>query len=80
MLQELLLVLEEDGTEVEDNDYFQSLPDNTTFMLLFKGDRYHNFVSLASVMYNESLELVYYYFLFFYFLIFFLAINLFSSK
>jgi hypothetical protein len=80
MLQELLLVLEEDGTEVEDNDYFQSLPDNTTFMLLFKGDRYHNFVSQASIMYNESLELVYYYFLFFCFLIFFLTMNLFSSE
>jgi hypothetical protein len=41
--QDVMLVLEEDGTEVEDNDYFQSLPDNTTFILLFKGDRYRFF-------------------------------------
>ena len=32
---EVYLVLEEDGTEVDDEEYFQTLPDNTMFMLLF---------------------------------------------
>ena len=31
----MYLVLEEDGTEVDDEEYFQTLPDNTMFMLLF---------------------------------------------
>ena len=32
---QVYLVLEEDGTEVDDEEYFQTLPDNTMFMLLF---------------------------------------------
>ena len=36
---EVYAVLEEDGTEVDEDDYFQTLPNNTTLMLLFVGDR-----------------------------------------
>lgn len=32
------LVLEEDGTEVDDEEYFQTLADNTMFILLLKDD------------------------------------------
>ena len=35
---EVYLVLEEDGTEVDDEEYFQSLPDNTRLMLLLEQD------------------------------------------
>eukprot|EP00091_Calanus_sinicus_P020266 TRINITY_DN5441_c0_g1_i2.p1 TRINITY_DN5441_c0_g1~~TRINITY_DN5441_c0_g1_i2.p1 ORF type:complete len:142 (-),score=41.84 TRINITY_DN5441_c0_g1_i2:71-496(-) len=35
---EVYLVLEEDGTEVDDEEYFQSLPDNTRLMLLLDQD------------------------------------------
>ena len=31
-------MLEEDGTEVDDEEYFQSLPDNTRLMLLLEQD------------------------------------------
>ena len=31
-----VLVLEEDGTEVEDEEYFQTVPNNTLFMLVYK--------------------------------------------
>ncbi|XP_013416677.1 DNA fragmentation factor subunit alpha [Lingula anatina] len=34
------VVLEEDGTEVEDNDYFLCLKDNTTFLLLKPGEKW----------------------------------------
>jgi len=40
---QLLAVLEEDGTEVEEDDYFQTLPDNTTLMLLYAGERWSPF-------------------------------------
>ena len=36
--QEVYLVLEEDGTELDDEEYFQSLPDNTRLMLLLLPD------------------------------------------
>ena len=35
---EVYLVLEEDGTEVDDEEYFQSLPNNTRLMLLLDQD------------------------------------------
>ena len=35
---EVYIVLEEDGTEVDDDEYFQSLPDNTRLMLLLDQD------------------------------------------
>ncbi|XP_023346892.1 cell death activator CIDE-A [Eurytemora carolleeae] len=35
---EVYIVLEEDGTEVDEEEYFQTLPDNTNFMLLLKDD------------------------------------------
>ena len=35
IIHQVYLVLEEDGTEVDDEEYFQTLPDNTMFMLLF---------------------------------------------
>lgn len=31
-------MIEEDGTEVDDEEYFSTLADNTVFMLLFKED------------------------------------------
>ena len=36
--QEVYLVLEEDGTELDDEEYFQSLPDNSRLMLLLHQD------------------------------------------
>lgn len=36
--QEVYLVLEEDGTELDDEEYFQSLPDNSRLMLLLHHD------------------------------------------
>ena len=36
----VMVVLEEDGTEVDDEDYFQTLEPNTTLMLLHAGDRW----------------------------------------
>ena len=35
---EVYLVLEEDGTELDDEEYFQSLPDNSRLMLLLPQD------------------------------------------
>lgn len=34
------VVLEEDGTEVDEEEYFQTLPDNTLLMLLHVGDKW----------------------------------------
>ena len=31
-------MLEEDGTEVDEEEYFQTIKDNTMMMLLFKDD------------------------------------------
>jgi len=42
---EVYAVLEEDGTEVDEDDYFQTLPNNTTLMLLYVGDRWSPFAS-----------------------------------
>jgi len=36
----LQLVLEEDGTEVEDEDYFSTLPPNTLIMILYSEDHW----------------------------------------
>jgi len=35
---EVYIVLEDDGTEVDEEEYFQTLPDNTNLMLLLKED------------------------------------------
>ena len=35
---EVYLVLEEDGTEVDDDEYFQTIEGNTMLMLLLKDD------------------------------------------
>ena len=35
---DVYLVIEEDGTEVDDEEYFATLQDNTNLMLLFKED------------------------------------------
>jgi len=40
---EVYAVLEEDGTEVDEDDYFQTLPNNTTLMLLYVGERWSPF-------------------------------------
>ncbi len=37
------VVLEEDGTEVDEEEYFQTLPDNTLLMLLHIGDKWTPF-------------------------------------
>jgi len=37
------VVLEEDGTEVDEEEYFQTLPDNTLLMLLHIGDKWSPF-------------------------------------
>jgi len=42
----LYLVLEDDGTEVDEEDYFATLPPNTTLMLLYSEDRWTPFPSL----------------------------------
>lgn len=44
--QDVYLVLEEDGTEIDENDYFQTLPENTTLMLLFTEDRWSPFATI----------------------------------
>ena len=43
--QEIVVVLEEDGTEVDEDDYFQTLDDNTELMILYRGDRWSPFTS-----------------------------------
>jgi hypothetical protein len=37
------VVLEEDGTEVDEEEYFQTLPENTLLMLLHVGDKWSPF-------------------------------------
>ena len=37
------VVLEEDGTEVDEEEYFQTLPENTLLMLLYVGDKWSPF-------------------------------------
>jgi DNA fragmentation factor alpha subunit len=44
--QDLYLVLEEDGTEIDEEDYFQTIPENTTLMLLFTDDRWSPFATI----------------------------------
>ena len=41
--KKVYVVLEEDGTEVDEEEYFQTLPANTLLMLLFAGDRWSPF-------------------------------------
>ena len=36
---EFTLVLADDDTEVDDEEYFQTLPDNTVFVLVQRGKR-----------------------------------------
>lgn len=38
--REVTAVLEEDGTEVDEEDYFATLPDNTALQLLCSGERW----------------------------------------
>ncbi len=40
MDKQVYVVLEEDGTEVDEEEYFQTLPENTLLMLLHVGDRW----------------------------------------
>ena len=35
------VVLESDGTQVEDPDYFSTLPENTVFLLLRQGEHWY---------------------------------------
>ncbi|XP_023326323.1 DNA fragmentation factor subunit alpha [Eurytemora carolleeae] len=63
--QSVELVLEEDGTEIEDEDYLFSLPDNTCLMLLFKEEKWSPFgvgdevdsVNPSSALFNLLLRL-----------------------
>ena len=41
--KEVMVVLEEDGTEVDEEDYFQTLEPNTCLMLLHLGERWSPF-------------------------------------
>ena len=41
--KKVYVVLEEDGTEVDEEEYFQTLPANTLLMILFVGDRWSPF-------------------------------------
>ena len=43
MDKEVYVVLEEDGTEVDEEEYFQTLPENTLLMLLHSGDKWSPF-------------------------------------
>merc|ERR1719410_2569576 len=43
--QAVIVVLEEDGTEVDEEDYFQTLEENTELILLHSGERWSPFVS-----------------------------------
>ena len=43
MDKKVYVVLEEDGTEVDEEEYFQTLPANTLLMLLFVEDRWSPF-------------------------------------
>ena len=43
----VVAVLEEDGTEVDEDDYFQTLDPNTCLMLLHAGDRWSPFSAVA---------------------------------
>ena len=43
----VVVVLEEDGTEVDEDDYFQTLDPNTCLMLLHAGDRWSPFSAVA---------------------------------
>ena len=43
--QDVVVVLEEDGTEVDEDDYFQTLEDNTELIFLHSGERWSPFVS-----------------------------------
>ena len=47
--KDVQVVLEEDGTEVDDDEYFQTLDPNTTLMLLYQEDRWSPFVSSGDV-------------------------------
>ena len=40
MNRPVYVVLEEDGTEVDEEEYFQTLPENTVLMLLNVGDKW----------------------------------------
>ena len=40
MEKSVYVVLEEDGTEVDEEEYFQTLPENTLLMLLYIGDKW----------------------------------------
>ena len=41
--KKVYVVLEEDGTKVDEEEYFQTLPANTLLMLLYVGDRWSPF-------------------------------------
>ena len=46
--RDVSVVLEEDGTEVDDNDYFQTLEPNTCLMLLYSGERWSPFSAASA--------------------------------
>lgn len=39
--EKVRLVLDVDGTQIEDGEYFRTLPNNTVLLLLRHGERWH---------------------------------------
>ena len=58
------IVLETDGTQVEDGEYFQTLPENTIFIVLRSGEAWAppgetDIVSQGDIQFTESIIKVY---------------------
>ncbi|CAB4060611.1 DFFA [Lepeophtheirus salmonis] len=54
--KKVYVVLEEDGTEVDEEEYFQTLPENTLLMILHVGDKWSPFgppFTLSELLENE---------------------------
>ncbi|XP_077998142.1 DNA fragmentation factor subunit beta-like [Glandiceps talaboti] len=50
-----LICLESDGTEIDDNDYFDTLPSNTVFVFLEKGETWNGYTSLLEDVFEKLL-------------------------
>lgn len=49
VLSETVLVLEEDGTEIDSDDFFQTVPENSVLMVLVEGQKWTPLLSSPSV-------------------------------
>ncbi|XP_077998208.1 DNA fragmentation factor subunit alpha-like [Glandiceps talaboti] len=54
--EEVTLVLEDDGTEVDEEDYFQLLPSNTIFLLLGRNEKWKPACPSSTKVHNQSLD------------------------